>query len=78
MGVVCVQPVAIRCAIFWVLYSFCVCCFLYLVAMMVGVCAYGPDVLFLHQGNVFFGLMECCDIEAGFCISVYVTYVLGL
>ena len=46
-----------------------------------GVCEYGPDVLFVHQGNVFFGLAECCvgecleDIETGFCLSVYVVVV---
>ena len=43
-----------------------------------GICKYGPDVLFVHQGDVFFGLVECCvgecseDIEAGFSLSVYV------
>ena len=48
-----------------------------------GVCKYGPDVLFVHQGDVFFGLAECCvgecseDIEAGFCLSVYFVYVGG-
>ena len=36
------------------------------------VCEYGPDVLFVHQGDVFFGLAKRCigecseDIEAGF------------
>ena len=43
-----------------------------------GVCEYGPDVLFVHQRDVFFGLIECCvgecleDIDGGFCLSVYV------
>ena len=43
-----------------------------------GVCEYGPDVLFKHQSNVWFGLAECCvsecteDIDAGFSLSVYV------
>ena len=43
-----------------------------------GVCEYGPDVLFVHHGDVFFGLAECCvsecleDIKAGFCLCVYV------
>ena len=47
------------------------------------VCKYGPDVLFVHQGDVFFGLAECCvgecseDIKAGFCLSVYFVYVSG-
>ena len=49
-----------------------------------GVCKYGPDVLFVHQDDVFFGLAECyvgeCskDIEAGFCLSVYVVYMLAM
>ena len=43
-----------------------------------GVCRYGPDVLFVHQCDVFFLLAECCvgkcseDIGAAFCLSVYV------
>ena len=43
-----------------------------------GVCEYGPDVLFVYQCNVVFGLAECCvgecleDNEAGFCLCVYV------
>jgi len=47
----------------------------------VGVCEYQPDVLFVHQADVFFDLAECCvsecseDIEAGFCLSVYVVCV---
>ena len=46
--------------------------------LWVGVCEYGPDVLFVHQGNVFFGLAERCvgecseDIEVSFSVSVYV------
>ena len=31
----------------------------------VGVCEYGPDVLFVYQGNVFFGLAECCVGQRG-------------
>ena len=48
-----------------------------------GVCEYGPDVLFVHQDDVFFGLAEYCvvecseDIEAGFSDSVYVVCVWG-
>ena len=43
-----------------------------------GICEYGPDVLFVHHGKVFFGLAECCvsecseDIEASLSLSVYV------
>ena len=46
-----------------------------------GVCEYWPDVLFVHQGNVFFRLSEGCvgecseDIEAGFRFSVDVICV---
>ena len=42
----------------------------------VNVFDYGSDVMFVHQGNVFFGLAECYvvewsgDIEAGFSLSV--------
>ena len=49
--------------------------------LWVGVCEYGPDVLFVHQGNVFFGLAERCvgecseDIEVGFSVSVYVVCI---
>ena len=48
-----------------------------------GVCEYRLDELFVNQGDVFFGLAECCvcdcseDIEAGFCLSVHVVCVLG-
>ena len=41
-----------------------------------GVYEYGHDVLFVHQGNVFFGLAECglfdCseDIEAGLTLGI--------
>ena len=51
------------------------------VAMLVGVCEYGLDVLFVHQGDVFFGLAECyigeCseDVEADLCHGVYVVCV---
>ena len=31
----------------------------------VGACEYGPDVLLVHQGDVFFGSAE-------FCVGVYV------
>ena len=47
------------------------------------VCEYVPDVLFVHQGDVFFGLAKRCigecseDIEAGFHLRVYVVYVSG-
>ena len=40
-----------------------------------GLCEYGADVLFEHQGNVLSRLAECCvgecseDIEAGFSFS---------
>ena len=43
-----------------------------------GVGEYRSDVLFVYQGDVFFGLDECCDgecsedIEAVFCLSVFV------
>ena len=46
-----------------------------------GVCEYEPDVQFVHQGNFFFGLAECCDgecsedIEAGSSLRVYVVNV---
>ena len=39
--------------------------------MRLGICEYGPDVLFVYQGNVCFGSAECCvggcseDNEAG-------------
>ena len=39
---------------------------------------YVPDILFVHQADVFFGLAECCvgacskDIEEAFCFCVYV------
>ena len=45
-----------------------------------GVCEYGPDVWFVHQGNAFFRLAECRageyseDIKVSFCDSVYVIY----
>ena len=45
------------------------------------VCEYGPGVLFVYQGDVFFGLAECCvgecseDTKAGVCLSVYVLKV---
>ena len=48
-----------------------------------GVCEYGLDVLFVHQGDVFFGLAEFCvgecsdEIGAGFCLSIYVVCVWG-
>ena len=47
----------------------------------VGVCELRPDVDFVHQGNIFFGLSEYCvsecleDTEAGFKFSVYVICV---
>ena len=48
-----------------------------------GVCKYDSNVLFVNQGDVFFGLAEFCvgecseDIETGFCFGVYVVYVGG-
>ena len=51
----------------------CFCCSQLLYWM--GVCEYGPDVLFVHQCNVCFGFTECCvdecseDIEAGFSLG---------
>ena len=47
------------------------------------VCEYEPYVLFVNEGEVFYGLTECCvgecseDIEASFFLSVYVVYVGG-
>jgi len=79
-----VQPVAIRSAIFCVTCSLFVCCCCVRLPCWVGVCEYRPDVLFVHQGDVFFGLAECCvsdgseDIEAGFCHSVYVVCMIFL
>ena len=71
MEVVCVQPVAIRRALFSVNYSLCMCVsFVSGCHAWVGICEYLPDVLFVHQGDVFFRLAECCvgecskDIEA--------------
>ena len=43
---------------------------------------YGPDVLFVHQGIIFFEIAKCCvvecseDIKAGLCLSVYIICVL--
>ena len=49
---------------------------LYPVAMLVGLMEYGPGVMFVHYGNVFFGLTKCCvgqcseNIEVGFCLVI--------
>ena len=57
------------------------CCFCTRLPYWVVVCWYGLDVLFVHQGNVFIGLSECCvgecfaDIEAGSCLSVDVVCI---
>ena len=48
---------------------------------MYQVACYGPDVLFVHDSNVFLGLSECCvsecseDIEPGFRLGVEVVFV---
>ena len=49
-----------------------------------GICEYEPDVLFVHQGDGFFGLAEFCvgecseDIEAGvFFALVFMLSVCG-
>ena len=47
------------------------------------VCEYEPYVLFVNEGEVFYGLTECCvgecseDIEASFSLSVFVICVRG-
>ena len=49
--------------------------------MLGGRIAYGPDVMLLQKGDIFFGLVECCvgagseDIDAGFSLSVCVVYM---
>ena len=60
------------------LYFLFVCWFCIRLSCWVVACEYGPDILFVHQGDVFLGLVECCvgeyseDFEAGFRICVYV------
>ena len=57
------------------------CCCCVRLPCWVAVCEYGPDVLFVHQGDIFFGLAKCCvgecseDTGAGFSLSGYVSSV---